>query len=298
MNKLTAGRALGVAALLALASLAAPRGALGQPNWERAEPAEAAAVELFRATMLANFPTTESLGAGDWRYEISHRFAPPVSEGFDANYGLDGPVTMRTSVSYGVTDRTMVTLGRSGLQDNWDLQVKRLIWQMEHETVPGAVAVQVGAAVNTEMPAVLDRGRLDGGNFQYYAQLVYNTVIGERLGLGLVPSYVYNSYIFAVEKQYTLSLGMYGQYWLNDMFSLWAEYNPALRGYQGVIAPGETGRSHDSLALGTALETGGHMFYLFVTNSTRLNAAQYLVGADRTVTLDNLRLGFGITRYM
>jgi hypothetical protein len=164
--------------------------------------------------------------------------------------------------------------------------------------VPSAVAVQVGAAVNTEMPAVLDRGRLDGDNIQYYAQFVYNTVIGERLGLGLVPSYVHNSYIFAVERQYTLTLGVYGQYWLTDMVSLWAEYSPALRGYQGVIAPGESGRSHDSLSLGAALETGGHMFYLFLTNSTRLNPTQYLVGADRKVVADDLRLGFAITRYL
>ena len=290
-------------ALLALSALVAgpgltPEPALAQPSWQPSEPAEVAPVELFHGTMLANFPTTESLQGGDWRYEISHRFAPPVSDGFDANYGLDGPVNMRTSVSYGVTDRAMVTVGRSNLLDNWDLQVKYRVWQMSHDAVPSAVAVRVGAAVNTEMPAVLDRGRLEVDNFQYYAQLVYNTVIGERLGLGLVPSYVYNSMIFAVDPQYTLTLGMYGQYWLNHMLSLWAEYNPALRGYQGAIAPGETGRSHETLALGTVIETGGHMFYLFLTNNTRLNPAQYLVGADRKVTADNLRLGFGITRYL
>lgn len=294
MSKYAAAAAVSVTVSL----LASPDQAAAQPSWERSAPAEPATVELFHATMLANFPTTESLKDGDWRYEISHRFAPPVSEGFDANYGLDGPVTMRTSVSYGVSDRTMVTLGRSGLQDNWDLQVKYRLWQMEHDRLPSAVALQVGAAVNTEMPEVLDRGRLEVDNFQYYAQLVYNTVLAERLGIGVVPSYVRNSYIFAVETQYTLTLGTYGQYWLNDMFSLWAEYNPALRGYQGAIAPGETGRSHDSLALGTALETGGHMFYLFLTNSTRLNTAQYLVGADRKITADDLRLGFGITRYL
>lgn len=289
--------------LLALGGLAAgpglsPEPVRAQPTWQRSEPAEAVPVELFHATMLANFPTTEFLGDGDWRYEISHRFSPPVADGFDANYGLDGPVNMRTSVSYGVTDRAMVTVGRSNLQDNWDLQVKYRVWQLDHEVTPSAVAVQAGVALNTDMPAVLDRGRLDADNVQYYGQLVYNTVLGERLGLGLVPSYVYNSMIFAVEKQYTLTLGMYAQYWLNDMFSLWAEYNPALRGYQGVIAPGESGRSHDTLALGTVLETGGHMFYLFLTNSTRLNTAQYLVGADRKVALDTLRLGFGITRYL
>lgn len=285
-------------ALSALVWSAATGPALAQPSWHRAAPVESHPLELFHATMLASFPTVESLAAGDWRYEISHRFGPPVSDGFDANYGLDGPVVMRTSVSYGATDRTMVTLGRSNLQDNWDLQVKRRLWERDHEVLPSAVSLRVGVALNTEMPAILDRGRLDGDNFQYYAQLVYNTVIGERLGLGLVPSYLYNSMIWAVDTQYTLTLGMYGQYWLNGAWSLWGEYNPALRGYQGVIAPGESGRSHDPVAVGAALETGGHVFYLFVTNSARLNPAQYLVGADRKATPDNLRLGFAITRYL
>jgi hypothetical protein len=40
------------------------------------------------------------------------------------------------------------------------------------------------------------------------------------------------------------------------------------------------------------------MFYLFLTNSTRLNPTQYLVGADRKVVADDLRLGFAITRYL
>ncbi|MFH1568077.1 MAG: DUF5777 family beta-barrel protein [Gemmatimonadota bacterium] len=283
---------------LALTALAAAAPSAAQPSWHRAESGKAAPVELFHATMLANFPTTESLKAGDFRFEISHRFVPPIADGLDVNYGLDGPVNMRISLSYGVRDRTMVTLGRSNLMDNWDLQVKCRAWQMDHPTAPSAVAVQVGVAVNTETPASLGRGRLDGDNIQYYGQVIGNTVLGERLGLGLAPSYVYNSMIYAVARQYTLTLGMYGQYWLNDMFSLWLEYNPALRGYQGVIAPGESGRSYDSVALGTAIETGGHLFYLFATNNTRLNPAQYLVGGDRKVRPGNLRLGFGITRYL
>lgn len=271
---------------------------LAQPTWQRQEPEAPVAVELIRSTMLANFPTTESLRAGDWRYEISHRFSPPVTDGFDAAFGLDGPVVMRTSVSYGVTERTMVTLGRSNLQDNWDLQVKHRVWQFDHVVLPSAVALQLGVALNTQMPAVLDRSRLDGDNFQYYAQLVYNTLVGERLGLGLVPSYVHNSMIFAIETQYTLTLGMYGKYRLSQGWSLWAEYNPTLRGYQGTVAPGETGRSYHTLACGAALDTGGHMFYLFITNNTRLNPAQYLVGADHKLSADTLRLGFAITRYL
>jgi hypothetical protein len=77
-----------------------------------------------------------------------------------------------------------------------------------------------------------------------------------------------------------------------------AEYSPVLAGYQGVLLPGEAGRSYDSLALGIAIETGGHFFYLFTTNNTRLNPALYLVGAPSKVEPGSMRVAFGITRYL
>ena len=272
---------------------------LAQPTWQRLEEKRETRLELFHSIMTANFPTAETLKKGDFHYEISHRFHPPIKEGYDANFGFDGPASMRTALSYGLSDRLMLTLGRSNLLDNLDLQFKLRWLQFEHERFPTAVAVNGGIAWNTEMPAILDRGRLDADNFQYYLQLVCNALLLDgKLGIGLVPSYLYNSTIFSVDKQYTFTLGSHYQYYFNDMWGLWLEYNPALSGYQGIIAPGETGRSHDSLALGVSIETGGHIFYLFATNNTRINPAQYIVGAPNSASPNNWRLAFGITRYL
>ena len=33
-------------------------------------------------------------------YEISHRFLPPINEGYDAYWGIDGPARIRTALSY------------------------------------------------------------------------------------------------------------------------------------------------------------------------------------------------------
>ena len=76
------------------------------------------------------------------------------------------------------------------------------------------------------------------------------------------------------------------------------EYSPALAGYQGILSPGESGRSHHSLAWGLSLDTGGHTFYLIATNNTRLSPSQFLVGAPYDAAPDNWRTGFGITRFL
>jgi len=279
--------------------LLAPSLAFSQPSWQPDAEETEVALELFHAIMTPNFPTTETLGKGDFHYEISHRFHPSIDEGYDANFGLDGPANMRTAVSYGLTDRVMLTLGRSSLLDNLDFQVKYRLLELRNDRFPSVVALRGGIAWNTDIPAIVDRGKLDGDNFQFYGQLIYNTLLLDgKLGIGIVPSYLYNSTIFSVDKQYTLTLGNYYQYYLNDKYGLWLEYNPAISGYQGIIAPGEAGRSHDSLAFGLSVETGGHFFYLFATNNTRLNPAQYLVGAPVDASPDNWKLAFGITRHL
>ncbi len=268
-----------------------------QPSWQAIAPPETR-LELFTALRTANYPTAESLYRGDFHYEISHRFLPTIDQGYEAGFGLDGPANIRTTVSYGLHDRLMVTLGRSSLQDNLDLQLRYRWLQFRHMRFPSVLALNAGAAWNTDIPAGIDRGAAAAENFQYFGQLVFNTMMDDKLGLGLVPSFLYNSAIFSVDPQYTATLGTYVHYFINHTWGIWVEYSPALTGYQGILSPGESGRSHNSLAWGLSIDTGGHTFYLFATNNTRLSPSQYLVGAPYEAAPENWRSGFGITRFL
>ena len=269
-----------------------------QPQWQKSEDKVELKLALFHSTQTANFATTESLDKGNWMYEISHRFIPSINEGIDALYGFDGPARIRTAIGFGITEDLMVTLGRSNDIDNVDLQLKQRLFEIRNDILPSVLAIRGGISWNTEIPDGIDRSKTDGDNFQYYVQLIYNgMLLDKKLGIGIVPSYLYNSYIFAVEKQYTFTIGTYLQYYINAMWSFWVEYNPIIMGYRGVIRLDETGKSHNSVAIGMDIETGGHIFHLILTNNARLNPSQYLVGADRSAGDDMWRLGFGIKRY-
>ncbi|NIV71694.1 MAG: hypothetical protein GWN16_03865 [Calditrichae bacterium] len=123
---------------------------------------------------------------------------------------------MRTVLSYGLTNDLMITLGRSSNLDNWDLQLKYTLLQIRHETFPGALAVRGGLAWNSEKQTGLDRDRFDSRKFQYYMQAVYNAMfLDKKLGIGVVPSYLYNSTIFSLKIQDTFTLGNYYQYYFN-----------------------------------------------------------------------------------
>ena len=213
-------------------------------------------------------------------YEISHRFGK-ISDDYDGLYGLDGPVRMRTALSYGILDDLMVTIGRSSTLDNLELTLKYQLLESDSESTPSVVSIKGGLAFNTE--PVYDLEGFNADYMQYYGQLIYNVMLfDKKLGVGIVPSFVYNSYIFAarndLDTKSTFTLGTYYQYYINRMWSVWAEYSPVIGGWKGTIEsdPRNKFRSHNTMAFGGAIETGGHIFHLFVTNNTRLNSTQFL----------------------
>jgi hypothetical protein len=280
-------RFLGALVLVGVLSLHLPAaGQEGPVRWERRSEATRPPLTVFHATQAINLPTAETLRAGEWQFEIAHRFRPAVSEGSDALWGLDGPANMRLGLGFAPTDRLLVTIARSNLLDNWDLQVKLKALGFELGEIPFLVAAQGGAAWSSEVP---ERDSGDKGNFQYYGQLVVNARLADRLALGIVPSYVYNVLLDRIDPVDDLFWGFYGQLFITDVFSLNGELNLGENGAELV---------HNAGSFGIELETGGHFFKVFLTNSVRLNPTQFLVGTDFPFEADEWRLGFSITRLL
>ena len=259
-------------------------------KWQRHE-AKKLDLQLLHSTFVINLPTAETLQKGDFLFEISHRFIPTTGSGHNGLYGFDGPVNMRIALGYALTNRWVVTLGRSNFNDNIDLWTKLKILQIRMDVMPILVSAKFGGAWNTQMPPeIYDRDKTNKRNFQGFGQLVINTLIAKKLGLGLVPSYVYNSDIrFSDKTKDTFTLGNYMQYYVSHMFSLMIEWNPKISGYLN---------KYNALSFGFELETGGHFFKVFLTNNYALNTAQFLSGSDLPVDNNDWRLGFGITRLL
>ena len=276
-----------LAAISTLGSISSPAAGQEQPReWERRVEATQPPLTVFHATQVVNLPTAGTLAGGEWQFEIAHRFQPPLSDGADAFWGLDGPANMRLGLGYAPLDRLLVTLARSSFMDNWDLQVKLRAWEHDEFPLPIRVALQGGAGWSSDVP---ERDSGDPGNFQYYAQLILNTGVADRLAIGVVPSYVYNVLLDRIDPVHDLFWGVYGQLYLTNYLSVLGEWNS---GENGAELQNQAG------TFGVELETGGHFFKIFLTNSVRLNPTQFLVGTDFPFDGDELRLGFSITRLL
>lgn len=267
-----------------------------QVKWQRTEPEVVPDLQIFHSTTVIGLPTSEALEKGDFEFEISHRFVPAVKEGYGSLYGLDGPARMRIAVGYAVFQNWELTLGRSSIDDNTELRVKHKFLQLKNSTVPALIGFQIGAAWNPVETYYRDvsgdliiRPRSHERHFQYYGQLIADLKPWSRLAVGLVPSFLYNRDVWTKDIENAFMLGTHHQVFLGRRWSVIGEWSFILSDKSGWHNPG---------GIGLELETGAHIFELFVTNQLRINPAQYLAGAEYPFDGDNLRIGFFINRVL
>ncbi|MFW6276115.1 MAG: DUF5777 family beta-barrel protein [Bacteroidota bacterium] len=255
-------------------------------SWSRAEPAVKPDLQLFNSTYVLTLPTTETYKQGDIFFFVGHRFQVPVSAGAEDLFGIDGGVIMRLALGYAVTDKLMVTLGRSNREGNWDLRAKYRALSFRNETAPLQISF-MGAAAYSQKPIVEPEENIN--RLQAYGFVIANTLIDKKLGLGITPGYLYNAYppCACDDKQYSFTMGAYAQYFIDDMWSVIVEANPTVSGWR---------QYHDSYTFGTELEAGGHFFKFFLGNNVNTNMVHFLSGAPVPLSFDNLHLGFQITR--
>ena len=124
---------------------------------------------------------------------------------------------------------------------------------------------------------------------QLYAQLIGNVLLGDQFALGVTPTLLRNPSLIDVESDNVLVVGVHGQLYFDGPLSLLGEW---------IFSEERPGLENDSGTFGIELETRGHFFKIVVTNQARMNPTQFLAGSPVPFELDELSLGFNITRLL
>ena len=250
---------------------------------------------IFHSPQSANLPTAETLQKGHLLFEISHRFHPPVADGADALWGFDGPVINRLGLAYAASDRLMLGVQRSNLSDNLELNAKARIFEGGSDAVPVMIGLMGGSAWNTQASTGPDNPGVEENESQQYAQLMLNTLLGERLALGVVPTVLRNPTIEDADSETVFVLGLHGQLYLSDTVSFLGEWIIS-EDRSGHHDPDSNEQAHDSGSFGIEFETRGHFFKVVLSNQQRMNPTQVLGGTTYEFTPSEWRVGFNIQR--
>lgn len=272
--------------LVLLAGAAAPVAGQDSVRWQRRGQPTEPPVTVFHSPQSANLPTAETIGKGEWQFEVSHRFSPRFSDGKDALWGLDGSASIRLGLTYGASDRVDLGILRTNLNDNLELDTKVRLAEGGRDGTPWMAALMGGIAINTQLGQAQG---LDGNETQAYGQLILNALIGDKWAVGVVPSLLYNPYIAEVDKGTAFSVGLNSQLYVARGLSLLGEWN---------VSQSHDTMPYDAGTFGIEMETGGHFFKLIATNAIRPDPTQFLAGTPVKFTPHEWHFGFNITRLL
>jgi len=245
----------------------------------------------FKATRIINGHSIENVGAGVLDFRISHRFGP-VNQGISDFFGLDGATT-RLGFDYGITDWLMVGLGRSSYQKEVDGFFKaKVLRQTESNSMPISLSV-VGASgiQTTEAPVVPPGTEYHFTNrLAYTWQVLVARKFSNRFSMQFMPTIVhYNLVPTAAESNNVLAMGVGGRLKLSHRLSLTGEYYYTLEN-------NKLNGSHNALAFGMDIETGGHVFQLFFTNSVGMSERTFIGQTTGDWGKSDVHFGFNISR--
>ncbi len=251
----------------------------------------------FDGWRIVNLPTTRTLDARSFLFLISHRFNPTLRDGYDAFFGLDGSGIIFLELGYAVSDKLLLTLGRSNASDDVELRARYLI---KRQAVQGNWPVDVSLHttlnwVSEDPPGVKGRFRDDAVKFT--AQLTLARELPHDIGLAVVPGILFNAAEKIEGEDPVVTIGLGGRWRFSRNLSLLAEWVPIVGGYVRTTTFGNDIR-FDSWGGGLEITTGGHVFQIVLSNTVGLATDQYLRGGDLDIGKPDVRLGFNISRVL
>jgi len=242
----------------------------------------------FKTTHLIIGQSVENVAKGHLNVVISHHFGK-INDGPYNFFGLDQS-TIRLGLEYGVTDRLEAGIGRSAYQKTADGFVKYKILRQDNLSMPVGVSYFGSIAINTLKWADPSRVNYFTSRLSFVNQLIVARKFNDNLSLQITPTYVHKNLVPTNADQNNIfAMGAGGRYKFTKRMSVNAEYY--------YLLPGKTADDNiNSLSLGVDMETGGHVFQLFFTNSQPLFERGFITESQGKWNKGDIFFGFNIIR--
>lgn len=244
----------------------------------------------FKTTRVINAPSLENNAKGVLDLRISHRFGY-LNTGPRDMFGLDA-ASIRLGLDYGIFDFLSVGMGRSSFEKSYDAFAKwKFIRQSSGKNnMPISAILYSSIQINTLEWADPSRPNLQSSRLTFAHMLVLGRKLSEGTSLQVMPAMIhYNLVALKEDANDIFTLGIAMRQKITKRLAINAEYH--------YLFPDQMQKIYgSSLSVGLDIETGGHVFQLFFTNSTGMTEKAYLTQTTGKWENGEVRFGFNISR--
>jgi hypothetical protein len=240
----------------------------------------------FKAMKIVNLESTKLLGKKELYLVIAHRFAS-VKEGVEGFFGLDNAVTQIKFV-YGISDKVSLSAGRS--EQAYDFSAKYLLKSQIEDGFPFTIVGFNSLGFNNLLKQSIYPKMEFKDRIVYVNQLLVSRKFSDKLSLELAPTYFHENFVindFQNNSQFALGVG--GRYKLSKRVSLNIDYAAHLNRTSTSIY-------NNPLSVGVDVESGGHVFQMYFTNSQGIHEAGFLGNTIGDWCKGDIFFGFNLAR--
>ena len=255
-------------------------------------PADEKVSSVFNSTRVVSISSTEILPSKSLEFRIAHRFAD-FSKGFENLFGFDGPASILFSLDYSVLDRLTLGIGRTNINQNLNFNLKYAwLQQTKGNKIPLSIVSFNQLNITHRKEQFIGEFRYFTNRINYLNQVLISKKFNNRFSGQISPTYMFQSLVdLKSDKHHLFALPMAARYKVSKRVSIVGEYAPRLNTYNS-----QHSNLYNSLSLGVDIETGGHVFQLFLTNSTAINDFQVITQTNTSWQENSFRIGFNISR--
>jgi hypothetical protein len=246
----------------------------------------------FKSTRVLNGHSIERMVPGQLDVRISHRFGT-INSGAYNFFGLDQS-NIHLSLEYGITKWLMIGVGRGSFEKTFDGFAKFSILRQSTgaRSMPVSLSVVTSAALKSIKFSDPTRTNYFTSRMAYVAQVLVARKISQALSVQLAPSYVHRNLVATeLDPNDIYAIGAGARLKLSKRISLNGEYyyvaNPKTYLSQQIYNP---------LSVGFDIETGGHVFQLFFSNSLGMIEKSFIGETTSTWKNGGIHFGFNISR--
>jgi hypothetical protein len=250
-------------------------------------------IATFKSTRVIDGQSIERMQKKQLDFRIAHRFGR-INQGISEFYGLDQS-TIFLGLEYGITDWLMVGIGRTTDEKTVNGFVKFSLFRQSTgaKSFPVSISYYANTSVMTKKWDDPTRTNYFYSRLTYVNQILIARKFNEKISLQVAPVWIHKNLVPTVlDDNDIFAMGLGGRYKLTRRVSFNAEYYPVIRPVWNYKDPDHT----NALSFGFDLETGGHVFQLFLTNSPGMIEKKFITETSGKWLKGDIIFGFNISR--